>query len=151
MLAFSNIYGRYTNLDYGNSILLPDHYSTIFDALDYQNKNSLCLIQIYTFCCLFYRHDTNFHSKIFYRKLRFHYYYYLERSWLKLEEIDESIIIPDQDSHKEFRKIYYDKRLDVFSITRNQFFNICTDMSILGKEETFKGTKLLMNRISKNI
>jgi len=95
---------------------------------------------LYSFSRLFYRADELFQQRLFYKKLRFYYFYYVNKSLIKLEEVGDNVILPDQEVQKENRKIYFDKRLDIFCIGKPEFFNICSDMGILSKKDLFKSS-----------
>lgn len=77
---------------------------------------------------------------IFYRKLRFFFLFHLNKSSLRVEDCDENMPKNVDPEALEDKKLFLDKSLELFSATKFDFFNICSDMGILSEIDFLKST-----------
>ena len=123
------------------TVSLLVYYGDIFDAIDSNDDNRLSLRDIVLFARLFYRSSPSsdyYQGRVFYRKLRFYFYFYLDKSQIKLDDVEEGQLKVDPELVEE-KKLFYDRHYDIHVIGKGDFFNICIDMNLFTQADLYKG------------
>ena len=121
-----------------------DYFYELYETIDYRKNNQMSFNELLSFCRLFYRSDNSYQCRLFYRKLRFYYHYYLNKSLIKLEDLDESMILYDDEVEaQDESKIFSDPRMDIYFISKNDFFKICCDLKLFGQNDLYKSKRIL--------
>ena len=117
------------------------YYSDLFEAVDVRKTGKLTLKNIISFCRVFYEKKKHVLNRQFFKKLRFTFYYYLDKSCLKAEDFDredakslELLIGLDEEAGR------YPENCELgitenHAIGKSEFFFLCTDLRILAQEE----------------
>lgn len=118
---------------------LQGHYNELYEILDYTQTNRLTLKNIFVFCKLVYRAVPSFHTKNFFNKLRFFFYFYLDKVMLRLQDLnpDAKKLDPSAD---DMLKLFFDKSIESYWASKADFYLIMTDLQILSYEDILKST-----------
>ena len=126
------------------------HLANIFETIDITRTGSISLQQIVSFFRLFYRHKKDYCNRVTLGKLRFLFYFYLDRSLLKQallsnEDLsylsvfsakEEDPIDPtnsDNGSGSQLSPSLYENH----RLGKSEFFYLCVDLKIFTVEEYF--------------
>lgn len=126
------------------------HFANIFETIDITRSGSVSLQQIVSFFRLFYRHKKEVCNRVTLGKLRFLFYFYLDRSLLKLSLLsnedfsylsvfsakEEEPLDPNNNDNGSGSQpspcLYENHRLG-----KSEFFYLCVDLKIFTVEEYF--------------
>ena len=126
------------------------HYSNVFDTIDLSRSGGLSLHQILSFYRMFYMHNKDMCHRIMYCRIRFLFYFYLDRSLIKQHHIclddeftdllshrDDDIDIFSSNENNNLSSGSNACLLDDVKIGRTEFNYLCMDIKIFTSEEYF--------------
>jgi len=126
------------------------HFANIFETIDITRSGSVSLQQIVNFFRLFYRHKKELCNRVVLGKLRFLFYFYLDRSLLK-----QSLLSNEDLSYLTVFSAKEEDALDLANsdngsgsqpspcpyenhrLGKSEFFYLCVDLKIFNVEEYF--------------
>ena len=124
-----------------NNSGLVKHFTLIYSSLDFSDDGSgISLSYLSKFCRLFYsRKSDSMINNFFFNKLRFYFYFYSQRSGLKLEHFDldgagrSSSLVFEEEVENDVEPFFSDQK----KIDEMGFLQLCLDMKLFMPEDLY--------------